>query len=180
MGLKEIVEWASLIEFLASIRLHNRNDKWVWNLEKDGSFSFTTESLVYSLTKGPSANNSYTYKAIWEDCYSKNVKLLLWEFSHSCLNTQDRLQLQHSQMFLSPNWCCLCNAENQSQNHIFIHCQLSSKFGHILFDRFQLVHHLLTPISMMVVAHSQRSSLQEGKEDIMVELNQSSHLYYSE
>lgn len=105
----EMEEWASLSHALSMVNLNESPDLWCWNLEKDGTFSSKSLSLLLSSSRDWICKDLYI--AIWKGSYPKKVKFYIWELSHSCLNTYDKLQRRSPWISLSPSCCILCKPQ---------------------------------------------------------------------
>lgn len=84
--------------------------------------------IFYNQITGQTASNRIGSPCPWslqsylEGKYRKKVKFLVWELSHSRLNTLDKLQRRCSWWSISP-WC---KTESESRAHIFMECPYSS------------------------------------------------------
>lgn len=65
-------EWgrAALLTILSTFYPSNREDFWMWNLEKNGSF--TVKPFTHSVSIGTTPHTTSLYKAIWKATYPRN------------------------------------------------------------------------------------------------------------
>ncbi|KAB2635258.1 hypothetical protein D8674_025792 [Pyrus ussuriensis x Pyrus communis] len=59
---------------------------------------------------------------IWKSKVPPKVKVLVWLVAIGSLNTCDQIQRRSPFICISPHWCSLCKAKEESVNHIFLHC----------------------------------------------------------
>lgn len=64
--------------------------------------------------------------------YPEKIKIFLWERSLRAINTKDVLRRHMPFMALSPAWCSLWQAVDESLSHIFKHCPFASRFWNTL------------------------------------------------
>ncbi|KAM2348663.1 hypothetical protein ACFX1X_012268 [Malus domestica] len=120
----EIVEVATLLQKLEEVRLSPlKMDIRRWNLEASGLFS--CKSYRSLLSNNGSVHYFPPYPQIWKSKVPLKVKILVWLVANGNLNTCDRIQRRNPLMCLSPHWCSLCKAKEESVNHIFLHCSYS-------------------------------------------------------
>ena len=66
------------------------------------------------------------HKIIWKSCVPYRVKVFVWLVIHGKVNTFDLVQKRNPNMALSPAWCVLCRKDNESIDHLLIHCQVAN------------------------------------------------------
>ncbi|TQD89699.1 hypothetical protein C1H46_024693 [Malus baccata] len=129
----EIVEVATLLQKLEEVRLSPiKRDIRRWNLEVSGLFSCKS---YRSLRSNDGIVHYFPpYPQIWKSKVPPKVKILVWLVANGNLNTCDRIQRRNPLMCLSPHWCSLCKAKEESVNHIFLHCSYSIQLWWKLFQ----------------------------------------------
>lgn len=68
---------------------------------------------------------NFPHKRIWNPLVPQRVKAFVWTVVFNRINTKDVLQRRRPFMALSPSWCIMCKSENESPNHIFLHCRFA-------------------------------------------------------
>ena len=94
---------------------------------------FTCKSFFASTLSGEALPWFEPFKFIWKSCIPFRVKVFVWLVVHGKVNTCDQIQRQNSHMVLSPSWCILCRKDDESIDHLFIHCEIANKLWNQLF-----------------------------------------------
>jgi hypothetical protein len=102
-------------------------DKRIWNWERDGNYS--VRSAYHILKEGASLNipessvagDQGFWKTLWKVQVPQYVKNFLWRMARYILPTRKRLESKG--INLDPT-CPLCHAEKESQDYLFMHCQV--------------------------------------------------------
>ena len=93
------------------------NDVIVWPLDPKGSFSVksfcSTQVEVTSCWDGAA-------KAIWNSKVSTKACFFAWVASKGKIHTEDKLKRRN---FSGPSRCSLCLEEEESVNHLLVHCR---------------------------------------------------------
>lgn len=126
----EIAEWAALSDILPYSGFSNRVDAWLWELDAAG---FSRMYLTKYLSTTGNEYYESRHKMIWSDPCPQRVKFFVWELSHSCSNTQDKLQLNSPSIALSPSCCPMCQGNSETHNHLFIDCPFANKIWSYIF-----------------------------------------------
>ena len=132
----EIANAASALEILHSWAPIARNDSLNWIPNMNGNF--TTKSTFLNLTKR-SPNIAVTLiRHIWKNKIPKKVKFFLWSLAYRSLNTHEKLQRKIQNTLISPSMCCLCAKDEETLDHLFLHCPFTKKAWNTLFGIFDL------------------------------------------
>ena len=133
----EIEEVARLLQKVEEVRLSlSKMDNRRWNLEASGLF--TCKSYRSLLSNNGIVHYYPPYSQIWKSKAPPKVKILVWLVANGNLNTCDRIQRRNPFMCLSPHWCSLCKAKEESVNHIFLHCSYSIQLWWKLFQEVKV------------------------------------------
>ncbi|RVW24664.1 putative ribonuclease H protein [Vitis vinifera] len=112
----ELEAVASLLSVLQGKRLNaGLEDRVVWNASKNGIFS--VKSLYNTLDSGGAV--SFPWRIIWSPCVPTKVGFFAWEASWGKVLTQDQLKRRGWSL---ANRCFLCCDDEETINHILIHC----------------------------------------------------------
>ncbi|RVW87760.1 Transposon TX1 uncharacterized 149 kDa protein [Vitis vinifera] len=112
----ELEAVASLLSVLQGKRLNvGMEDSVVWNASKNGSFS--VKSLYNTLDSGGAV--PFPWRIIWSPCVPTKVGFFAWEASWGKVLTQDHLKRRGWSL---ANRCFLCCDDEETINHILIHC----------------------------------------------------------
>ena len=104
-------------------------DEVIWTKAKDGRFS------VKSLYKALDSERREEFPAsiIWNSLVPLRVSFFAWEATWGKVLTLDRLQRRGWQF---PNRCFLCGCEEETVNHILLHCTVVRVLWEIVFVLF--------------------------------------------
>ena len=103
-----------LIE-LREHRVTLEEDSVIWKEGGDGLFRV---KRVYSVLASPIVVE-FPYSNVWVDKVPTKIVFFAWEAAWGKVLTLDRLQRRGWQF---PNRCFLCGCEEETINHILIHC----------------------------------------------------------
>ena len=92
-----------------------KEDSVLWRQGRSGKFRVKE---AYSLL-AKSDNTGFPSRSIWVARVLTKVAFFAWEATWGKVLTLDRLQRRGLQL---PNCCFLCGCEEESVNHILIHC----------------------------------------------------------
>ena len=122
----EISERTALSHHSSSVGLCHSSNAWCWAL--DPSTVFIVKALMDVLVGAMDNYLSHFYAAIGKDCYSKQIKIFLWELSLGAINTADCLQHRMPYMCISPSWCHMSHQHAESPVHLFLQCPFAANF----------------------------------------------------
>ena len=101
----------------------------VWKETKNEIF--TVKSLYNSLVH--SCAVSFPCSIIWSPYVPTNVSFFTWEASWGKVLTQDQLKRRG---WILANRCSLCCAEEETINHILVHCSKAKVLWDLVFSLF--------------------------------------------
>ncbi|RVX19857.1 hypothetical protein CK203_005103 [Vitis vinifera] len=107
-------------------------DSRVWSLSSSGLFS--VKSFFLALSKVSNPLMFLPAKFLWSSKVPSKVKALAWLVAHGKVNTNDKLQLRRPYKALYPQWCILCKGNGESIDYLFLHCLVTIRLWHRLFN----------------------------------------------
>jgi hypothetical protein len=120
----KLIDWHKLVTLISNFRLQEGNDRFKWNLCRDGTFSVRSMYLHRLDSIAP-----YRNKAIWKLKIPLKIKIFLWLLNKRVILTKDNLARK--------NWkgsqrCCFCN-NNETIQHLFFYCPHVRDIWRIVF-----------------------------------------------
>ena len=94
-------------------------DILIWQLNCSGVFD--VRSFYIALLKASYV--SLPWQSIWCVKVPKRVSLFLWTATRGGILTIDNLVKKNLPLV---NWCCLCRSDEESVDHLLIHCKFAS------------------------------------------------------
>ena len=109
--------------------LLDKEDRVRWLESKDDNF------LVKSLYKVLDSNSSVCFpmKIIWNSCVKQKIIFFSWEASWGKVLTLDQIQKRG---WVLANRCFLCQAHEESINHLLLHCEKTREVEKLFFTLF--------------------------------------------
>ena len=109
--------------------LLDKEDRVRWLESKDDNF------LVKSLYKVLESNSSVCFpmKIIWNSCVKQKIIFFSWEASWGKVLTLDQIQKRG---WVLANRCFLCQAHEESINHLLLHCEKTREVEKLFFTLF--------------------------------------------
>ena len=104
-------------------------DQVIWTKAKDGRFS--VKSLYKTLD--PERLGDFPARVIWNSLVPPRVSFFAWEAMWKKVLTLDCIQKRG---FSLANKCYLCFTEEESIDHILLHCGLARSLWNLLFSLF--------------------------------------------
>ena len=100
-----------------------------WRVSKKGFFTvkFFYSSLV------PCIGREFPSSLVWNYWVPKRVSFFAWEAIWGRIITMDQLKRWD---WILPSWSFLCKADEESTNHVFIHCPKAAMIWHLIFALF--------------------------------------------
>ncbi|KAL5583298.1 hypothetical protein UlMin_015740 [Ulmus minor] len=93
-----------------------------YGLDRNGWDTNRVTSFFDCLLGNANSFNFEPFRFIWKSSVPHRVKVSAWLIYLGKLNTCDRVQRRNPQMMLSPNRCVMCKRDEESVNHLFLHC----------------------------------------------------------
>ena len=126
----EVEEVERLLLIIQGKRLNaDLEDRMVWNETKDGIFS--VKSCFNSLDHSSAV--PFPWRIIWSTFVPTKVGFFAWEASWGKVLTQNQLKRRGWNL---ANRCPLCCDEEETINHILIHCSKAKVLWDLLFSLF--------------------------------------------
>nr|CAN72177.1 hypothetical protein VITISV_012537 [Vitis vinifera] len=126
----EVEEVESFLLIIQGKRLNaDLEDRMVWKETKDGIFS--VKSCFNSLDHSSAV--PFPWRIIWSSFVPSKVGFFAWEASWGKVLTQDQLKRRGWKL---ANRCPLCCDEEETINHILIHCPKAKVLWDLLFSLF--------------------------------------------
>ncbi|KAJ9704891.1 hypothetical protein PVL29_003103 [Vitis rotundifolia] len=118
--LRDFNDWevdlvGNLLHILRGYRPSLEEDMVKWKGERNGLFKIKE---AYRLLANHNSTN-FPSRHVWMDRVPTKVAFFVWEATWGKVLTLDRLQRRGLQL---PNCCFLCGCEEETVNHILIHC----------------------------------------------------------
>ena len=123
---------ASFYRCLYSCKLRGEGeDKLWWVPSRKGKFEVKSFYRVLS----PRGSTSFPWKSIWRSKAPPRVAFFAWTAARSKILTLDNLKRRGMVM---ANRCWLCELEEESVDHLLLHCVAASALWNAFFTRFGL------------------------------------------
>ncbi|RVW65596.1 putative ribonuclease H protein [Vitis vinifera] len=136
----EVEEVESFLLIIQGKRLNaDLEDRMVWKETKDGNFS--VKSCFNSLDHSSAV--PFPWRIIWSSFVPSKVGFFTWEAAWGKVLTQDQLKRRGWKL---ANRCPLCCDEEETINHILIHCPKAKVLWDLLFSLFGV--NWVTPFSV--------------------------------
>ena len=135
LNAREKEELASLLQSIQMVELNSLPDSRIWVRDPLG---FTCKSFFVSLLNVEPLPRFQPFNFIWKPYIPYKVKIFAWLVVHGKVNTCDLVQRRNPNMALSPSWCVLCSKQNESIDHLLMHCEIATKLWNQLFNEAHL------------------------------------------
>lgn len=103
-----------------------------WNIHSGGVF--TCNSYFSYLSSDSSIPDDAGFRFIWKSKVPPKVKILSWTIAHGRVSTADVLQKKRPNLFISPSMCVLCRNDEETMDHLFLHCKVARVLWSNLFS----------------------------------------------
>ena len=125
---------ADLVSFHSLLYSHNLNggvDKIWWDLDRKGKFTVKSFNNVL-ITKDCSP---FPWKSIWCTKAPLRVAFFVWSAALGKILTLDNLRKKNMVLV---NRCGMCKKDEESVDHLFIHCKCAQFLWNAFFSCFGL------------------------------------------
>ena len=121
---REIEQLIELLQFLETKRMSTSvEDRRDWIVDSSGLFS--CKSAFIWVRKDDSLPVNLHAKIIWKLNIPVKVKVFSWLLVLGKVSVHTNLQKRRPYQSLSPGWCVLCKKNDESIDHLFLHCEFS-------------------------------------------------------
>ena len=117
----------ALLNSLSKERVSSELDKISWKSPIGCSFSVSEVVKVLILRVTP----LFPIKGIWVHCVPTNATFFAWEAAWGKILTLDKLQRRGWHL---PNRCYLCGRDEESAQHILLHCPMVIHLWDLFFS----------------------------------------------
>ena len=120
-------------------------DILIWQLNRSGVFD--VRSFYIALLRAHSV--SFPWQSIWCVKVPKRVSFFLWTTARGGILTIDNLVKKNLPLV---NWCCLCRCDEETVDHLLIHCRFASALWSEVLIMFGVQWVLLETIVSLLFA----------------------------
>ncbi|XP_071719048.1 uncharacterized protein [Rutidosis leptorrhynchoides] len=114
------VQLESLLILLQNVALTNSNDKWIWSIAQDGTFSVKDTRLYLDSVYLPTAHQSTR----WHHFLPIKINIFVWRLLLNRLPTRFNLYIRG--IDIDSIVCPTCCVAGESTDHTFISCNLAA------------------------------------------------------
>ena len=126
----EIILLERLLQKIQAFRVQREEeDRVIWTASKDGVFSVRS---LYSMME-PGGLSLFPSERIWRARVPPKVAFFAWEASWGKVLTHEQLQRRG---FSLANRCFLCLSEEETVDHLLLHCIKTRVLWNLLFSLF--------------------------------------------
>ena len=119
-----------LLQKIQAFRVQREEeDRVIWTASNDGAFSVRS---LYSMME-PGGLSLFPSERIWRARMPPKVAFFVWEASWGKVLTQEQLQRRG---FSLANRCFLCLSEEETVDHLLLHCVKTRVLWNLLFSLF--------------------------------------------
>lgn len=129
----ELVEMYDKIIANRNIKQSERSDRLIWVGAKDGIYNVKQgyKAIIHSLQWN---SIEIPLKLCWDAACLPKAGFFLWLAFQNRAPTADRLSRFG---FVGPNWCVMCNHNNEDVDHLFLNCPFALKCWEWLKTRLE-------------------------------------------
>lgn len=77
----------------------------------------------------------FPWKMVWRSLAPYRVAVFAWELANEAILTGDNLRRRRK---IYVNWCFLCKGDEESVNHLMLHCPVASELWNLVFGLMNL------------------------------------------
>ncbi|RVX13715.1 Actin-related protein 5 [Vitis vinifera] len=128
----ELEEVNRFLSYISAVRVQEGEDFLVWKIERKGTFK------VNSYYRSLKEDNSplFPVKEVWGSYAPLRTRFFAWEAVWGKISTIDMLMRRGWSI---ANRCNLCKENEETANHILIHCGKTRDLWNLLFSSFGVV-----------------------------------------
>jgi hypothetical protein len=128
----EVDDLATFFALLYSVRIDcDAEDKLWWSPSRKGKFDVSSfyKTLVYK------ESVCFPWKSIWRTKAHSKVAFFAWTAALGKILTVDNLR---KRQIIVINRCCMCKKNEESVDHLLLHCEVACDMWNVVFCRFSL------------------------------------------
>lgn len=141
-----------LLERLGRMTLGEEEDKWWWLPEDNGVYSVSSSYKVLEevgvVEEGLSVEEGEFFTKLWKSPAPSKVLAFSWMSLLDRIPTRSNLALRRVLATGESRVCVLCGVEEESTNHLLLHCEVALKIWRKVMDwleiNFIIPHNLFT------------------------------------
>jgi len=119
----------SLFSYIPRRHIQGEVDNLLWT--PSSSQKCTMKGYFTLLQSGE--HSSFPWRSVWKVKAPHRVAFFLWTAALDRILTVDTLKKRG---FSLANWCCLCKKNEETTNHLFIHCKYTSTLWQLILNLF--------------------------------------------
>ena len=159
---REIIQLQALLQTLEGRHLCNTVENLrIWLADSSGLFS--CKSAFAWLRNDNSFPVNYQAKCIWKLKIPVKVKVFIWLQILGKLNVHSHLQRRRPYLSMSLGWCVMCKRDNESIDHLFLHCDFSFRLWSKILKELGIVWVMPRSSSELVIIGQSLSLSKKGK-----------------
>ena len=126
----EVESFLSFLELLYAVTITgNGEDKVCWQPSKSHIFQVSSYYAILTC-KG---EGCFPWQSIWQAKVPPRVAFFSWTAALERILTGDNLR-RRSVILVS--WCCMCKADEETVNHLLLHCSYAKEIWDMVFAMF--------------------------------------------
>jgi hypothetical protein len=130
LGDWELESFDSFFSLLYSLKVHpGEVDNLLWT--PSSNQKFTVKSYYTLLQSGE--HSYFPWRSVWKVKVPPRVAFFLWTAALDRILMVDTLKKRG---FTLGNWCCLCKMNEETTNHLLIHCEYTSALWQLILNLF--------------------------------------------
>ena len=115
----EMESMSSFLDLIYSVSMKGQgSDQVCWRPSR--SKTFQVRSFYYVLA--PKNGMRFPWKCIWKPRVPPRVSFFMWTVALRKILTADNLWRRN---IILVSWCCMCRADGENIDHLFLHCPMS-------------------------------------------------------